>query len=84
MPDVMMVTVSVKLQKISIKAQKDKDKSIKDRAAHWLSENSKNNLNIVRLNGMLKQTAIFCLRCTYILQFKNVLLIETKTPNTIN
>lgn len=26
--------------KISIKAQKDKDKSIKDRAAHWLSENS--------------------------------------------
>lgn len=45
--------------KISIKAQKHKDKSIKDRAAHWLSENSKHNLNIVRLNGMLKQTAIF-------------------------
>lgn len=45
----MMVTVSVKLQKVhqyqSIKAQKDKEKIIKDRAAHWLSEISKNNLN---------------------------------------
>ncbi len=38
MPDVMIVTVSVELQKghqyQNIKAQKDKDKSVKFRAAH--------------------------------------------------
>ncbi len=37
MPDVMIVTVSVELQKVhqyqNIKAQKDKDKSVKFRAA---------------------------------------------------